>query len=105
MAARDELDYEVVAIGAGVAGICQIKRPADLGVNVAVPEAAPDLGGSWYQNRYPGHEHGKVRYFFYNGGTPKYVKRITEVREQDYAGITLSTGPDSQDNASKQTAA
>ncbi len=61
VAASDELDDEVVVIGAGVAGIYQIKRLAELGVNATVLEAAPDLGG----------------------GTPKYVKRITEVREQD----------------------
>ena len=47
-------DYEVVVIGAGVAGIYQIKRLSDLGVNATVLEANDDLGGTWYQNRYPG---------------------------------------------------
>ncbi len=47
-------DYEVVVIGAGVAGIYQIKRLADLGVNATVLEANDDLGGTWYNNRYPG---------------------------------------------------
>ena len=41
-------------IGAGVAGIYQIKRLADLGVDATVLDAAPDLGGTWYWNRYPG---------------------------------------------------
>ena len=41
-------------IGAGVAGIYQIKRLADLGVDALVLDAAPDLGGTWYWNRYPG---------------------------------------------------
>src|ERR1043165_9452847 len=35
------LDYEVIVIGAGGAGIHQIKRRAE-------------LGGTWYWNRYPG---------------------------------------------------
>jgi cation diffusion facilitator CzcD-associated flavoprotein CzcO len=48
------LDYEVIVIGAGVAGIYQIKRLVDLGVKATVLEAAPDLGGTWYSNRYPG---------------------------------------------------
>jgi cation diffusion facilitator CzcD-associated flavoprotein CzcO len=48
------LDYEVIVIGAGVAGIYQIKRLADLGVKAAVLELAGDLGGTWYWNRYPG---------------------------------------------------
>ena len=47
-------DYEVVVIGAGVAGIYQIKRLKDLGVRATVLEANPDLGGTWYHNRYPG---------------------------------------------------
>jgi cation diffusion facilitator CzcD-associated flavoprotein CzcO len=48
------LDYEVIVIGAGVSGIYQIKRLVDLGVKATVLEAAPDLGGTWYWNRYPG---------------------------------------------------
>ena len=51
---RNEPDYEVIVIGGGVAGIYQIKRLADLGVRAMVLEAAPDLGGTWYWNRYPG---------------------------------------------------
>src|SRR6202795_2891953 len=46
--------YEVIVIGAGVAGIYQIKRLADLGVDATVLDAAGDLGGTWYWNRYPG---------------------------------------------------
>ncbi|MGD9878679.1 MAG: flavin-containing monooxygenase [Reyranella sp.] len=48
------MDYEVIVIGAGVAGIYQIKRLADLGINATVLEAGGDLGGTWYWNRYPG---------------------------------------------------
>ena len=47
-------DYEVIVIGAGVAGIYQIKRLVDLGINATVLEGKPDLGGTWYKNRYPG---------------------------------------------------
>lgn len=46
--------YEVIVVGAGVAGIYQIKRLVDLGIDATVLEAAPDLGGTWYWNRYPG---------------------------------------------------
>ena len=48
------MDYEVIVIGAGVAGIYQIKRLADLGIKATVLEAGADLGGTWYWNRYPG---------------------------------------------------
>ncbi len=46
--------HEVVVIGAGVGGIYQIKRLVDLGIDATVLDAAPDLGGTWYWNRYPG---------------------------------------------------
>lgn len=47
-------DYEVIVVGAGVSGIYQIKRLLDLGVHATVLEANSDLGGTWYNNRYPG---------------------------------------------------
>jgi cation diffusion facilitator CzcD-associated flavoprotein CzcO len=46
--------YDVIVIGAGVAGIYQIKRLTDLGFRAIVLEGADDLGGTWYGNRYPG---------------------------------------------------
>ena len=48
------LDYQAIVIGAGVAGIYQIKRLAELGVRATVLDGNPDLGGTWYNNRYPG---------------------------------------------------
>jgi len=47
-------DYEVIVVGAGVSGIYQIKRLLDLGVRATVLDANKDLGGTWYNNRYPG---------------------------------------------------
>ena len=54
MSSDANLDYEVIIVGAGVAGIYQIKRLIDMGVKATVLEADPDLGGTWYNNRYPG---------------------------------------------------
>ena len=54
MSDRNKSDYEVIVIGAGVAGIYQIKLLADLGVDATVLDASADLGGTWYWNRYPG---------------------------------------------------
>jgi len=54
MASRTEPDYEAIVIGAGVCGIYQSKCLADMGVQHAVLEAAGGLGGTWYNNRYPG---------------------------------------------------
>ena len=46
--------HEAIVVGAGVAGIYQIKRLVDLGIEATVLEAGGDLGGTWYWNRYPG---------------------------------------------------
>ena len=54
MTEQTKSHYEVIVIGAGVAGIYQIKRLSDLGVDATVLDSAPDLGGTWYWNRYPG---------------------------------------------------
>ena len=40
--------YEVIVVGAGVAGIYQIKRLVDLGVDALVLDATPVRGGTWY---------------------------------------------------------
>ncbi len=54
MTQRPETDYEVIVIGAGVAGIYQIKRLIDIGIRATVLEGSDNLGGTWYNNRYPG---------------------------------------------------
>lgn len=46
--------YEAIVVGAGVAGIYQIKRLVDMGVHATVLEMDSSLGGTWYNNRYPG---------------------------------------------------
>lgn len=50
----EQKTYEVLVIGGGVAGICQVKHLADRGVDLIALEAHGDLGGTWYRNRYPG---------------------------------------------------
>ncbi|KDF02397.1 cyclohexanone monooxygenase [Mycolicibacterium aromaticivorans JS19b1 = JCM 16368] len=52
MTAADELD--VVVVGAGFAGLYALHKFRDQGLSVRVFEAAPEVGGTWYFNRYPG---------------------------------------------------
>ena len=55
---------------------------------------------SWftgYNSNVPGHEHGKVRYFVYNGGTPKYVAAINDVATRGYEGIVFDGEADLSD--------
>jgi cation diffusion facilitator CzcD-associated flavoprotein CzcO len=47
-------DYDVVVIGAGIAGIYQAYLLRQMGLRFRVLEAGTGAGGTWYWNRYPG---------------------------------------------------
>jgi cation diffusion facilitator CzcD-associated flavoprotein CzcO len=49
-----DLDYDVIVIGAGIAGMYQLYRLRELGFSVRVFERGTGVGGTWYWNRYPG---------------------------------------------------
>ncbi|KRR16096.1 cyclohexanone monooxygenase [Bradyrhizobium lablabi] len=56
MSARDALEgeYDAVVVGAGFGGLYALHRLRELGLSVIGFEAAPEVGGTWYWNRYPG---------------------------------------------------
>lgn len=45
---------DVVVVGAGFGGLYALHKLRGRGLSVRVFEAAPDVGGTWYYNRYPG---------------------------------------------------
>jgi cation diffusion facilitator CzcD-associated flavoprotein CzcO len=47
-------DFDAVVVGAGMAGLYQLHRLRQDGFAALVLEAADDVGGTWYWNRYPG---------------------------------------------------
>ena len=51
---RPRLDADVVVVGAGIAGLYLAHRLSRAGYRLRVFEAADDVGGTWYWNRYPG---------------------------------------------------
>lgn len=52
LARASELD--AVIVGAGFSGLYQLYRLREMGLSTRVIEAADDVGGTWYWNRYPG---------------------------------------------------
>jgi cyclohexanone monooxygenase len=46
--------FDVVIVGAGLAGIYMLHRLRRLGLSARVYEAGNGVGGTWYWNRYPG---------------------------------------------------
>jgi len=51
---KTNLDFDAIVIGAGVAGLYQLYKLRELGLQVCVFEAGSGVGGTWYWNRYPG---------------------------------------------------
>jgi cation diffusion facilitator CzcD-associated flavoprotein CzcO/acetyl esterase/lipase len=47
-------EVDVVVVGAGFAGLYLLHRLRKLGLSTKVLDAAGDVGGTWYWNRYPG---------------------------------------------------
>lgn len=47
-------DFDAIVVGAGFGGIYMTKKIVEKRLSVKVVEAAPDVGGTWYWNRYPG---------------------------------------------------
>ena len=47
-------DFDAIVIGAGFGGLRMLHELRQLGLSVKVIEAASDVGGTWYWNRYPG---------------------------------------------------
>ena len=45
---------DTVVVGAGFAGMYMLHRLRELGLSTVVFEQAPDVGGTWYWNAYPG---------------------------------------------------
>jgi cation diffusion facilitator CzcD-associated flavoprotein CzcO len=49
-----ESEYDVLVIGAGFAGMYALHTLRQRGYSVRVFERGPEVGGTWYWNRYPG---------------------------------------------------
>ncbi|HST44115.1 MAG TPA: NAD(P)-binding protein, partial [Luteimonas sp.] len=47
-------EVDVAVVGAGFSGLYLLHKLRGLGFSVLVLEAADDVGGTWYWNRYPG---------------------------------------------------
>lgn len=47
-------DLDAVIVGAGFAGMYQLLRLRRMGLRARILERGPEVGGTWYWNRYPG---------------------------------------------------
>jgi len=51
---HETCDYDVLIVGAGFSGLYLLYRLRGSGFRVRVVDRAPDVGGTWHWNRYPG---------------------------------------------------
>ena len=54
LTAEERADYHVIVIGAGLSGLVVGLRLKEMGVPFTIVEKNDELGGTWYENRYPG---------------------------------------------------
>ncbi|MBV6761980.1 flavin-containing monooxygenase [Rhodococcus opacus] len=54
VAGANVVEIDAVVIGAGFGGLRMLHELRGRGLRAQILEAAPDLGGTWYWNRYPG---------------------------------------------------
>ncbi|MEI7785050.1 MAG: NAD(P)/FAD-dependent oxidoreductase [Betaproteobacteria bacterium] len=84
-AAREQTGLSAVVIGAGASGICAAVRLAEAGIAYTVFEKNPQLGGTWYENRYPGCAVDTPNHFYQfsfepNNDWPDYFSRQPSIR-------------------------
>jgi cation diffusion facilitator CzcD-associated flavoprotein CzcO len=70
----DDVFYDVLVIGAGMAGMYQLYRLRELGLTVRVFEAGSDVGGTWYWNRYPGARFDSESYSYGYSFSPEVLQ-------------------------------
>lgn len=56
--------FDAVVVGAGVAGLYQLYRLREQGLNVRVIDAGSSVGGTWFWNRYPGARFDSEAYIY-----------------------------------------
>lgn len=64
MTAQAQPDYDVIAIGAGFAGLGLIHHIREAGLSIRVFDKASDIGGTWTWNRYPGAASDSECYYY-----------------------------------------
>ena len=64
MSSNHSADYDVIAVGAGFAGISLSYHLREAGFNVKVFDRASDVGGTWAWNKYPGAATDSESYYY-----------------------------------------
>ena len=64
MTTRINPDHDIIAVGAGFAGLAMIHYAREAGLSIRVFDKASDIGGTWTWNRYPGAASDSECYYY-----------------------------------------
>ena len=64
MGSQRQADFDVIAVGAGFAGLGLIHYVREAGLSIRVFDKASDIGGTWAWNRYPGAASDSECYYY-----------------------------------------
>ncbi len=64
MSPERQADYDVIAVGAGFAGLAMIHFAREAGLSIRVFDKGSDIGGTWNWNRYPGAASDSECYYY-----------------------------------------
>ena len=64
MSSQQKADYDVIAVGAGFAGLALVHYVRETGLSIRVFDKASDIGGTWTWNRYPGAASDSECYYY-----------------------------------------
>lgn len=73
-------DFHVAVVGAGASGLCAAVKLQQAGIPFTIFEKNDEVGGTWYENRYPGCAVDTPNHFYQysfepNNGWPNYYSR------------------------------
>lgn len=81
-----DADFQVAIIGAGASGLCAAIRLREAGIACTVFEKNDEVGGAWYENRYPGCAVDTPNHFYQfsfepNDDWPHYFSRQQSIED------------------------
>ena len=88
----DDVDHPVLIIGAGASGMCLAVKLDQLGVPYLVVEKNGDVGGTWFENRYPGCGVDTPNHFYSYSFAPMQIG-VTTSRPETNCSNTSPTVP------------
>ena len=79
-----DVDFDAIGIGAGFAGLALIHYLREAGLSVRIFDRAPEVGGTWAWNRYPGAATDSESYYYCLTFSPEILQEWSWTKR--YAG-------------------